>query len=224
MDHFELTTDMKPRGDQPQAIAQLCEGYLGERRFQTLLGVTGSGKTFTMAHVIAALNRPTLVISHNKTLAAQLYEEFKELFPRQRGRVLRQLLRLLPARGVHPAARHLHREGRLAQRRPGPAAAVGDDQPVQPPRRGHRGERLVHLRPGLAGGLQEQRGHRPRRHEGRPRRAAPAVRRPPVRRATTSTSSAARSASAATRSRSTRPTRSSPTASSSSATRSSGSS
>jgi len=71
---------MQLRGDQPQAVAQLVEGFRGGRRFQTLLGVTGSGKTFTMAHVIAALNRPTLIISHNKTLAAQLYEEFKELF------------------------------------------------------------------------------------------------------------------------------------------------
>jgi len=80
MDRFELTTDMRLRGDQPRAVAQLVEGFGGVRRFQTLLGVTGSGKTFTMAHVIAALNRPTLIISHNKTLAAQLYEEFKELF------------------------------------------------------------------------------------------------------------------------------------------------
>jgi len=80
MDHFELTTPMRPRGDQPQAIARLVEGFGNNRRFQTLLGVTGSGKTFTMAHVIAALNCPTLIISHNKTLAAQLYEEFKELF------------------------------------------------------------------------------------------------------------------------------------------------
>jgi excinuclease ABC subunit B len=80
MDHFELTTTMKPQGDQPQAIAQLVEGFRDNRRCQTLLGVTGSGKTFTMAHAIATLNRPTLIISHNKTLAAQLYEEFKDLF------------------------------------------------------------------------------------------------------------------------------------------------
>ena len=79
---FELHTDLVPAGDQPRAIEALIEGYARrDKRFQTLLGVTGSGKTFTMAHVIAALNRPTLVISHNKTLAAQLYEEFHELFP-----------------------------------------------------------------------------------------------------------------------------------------------
>jgi len=80
-DRFQLVSDFKPAGDQPQAIDRLVEGCQSNRNFQTLLGVTGSGKTFTMAHTIARLNRPTLVISHNKTLAAQLYEEFKELFP-----------------------------------------------------------------------------------------------------------------------------------------------
>ncbi len=78
---FRLDTDMVPLGDQPAAIDALVAGFQSGRRFQSLLGVTGSGKTFTMAHTIARLNRPTLVISHNKTLAAQLYEEFKELFP-----------------------------------------------------------------------------------------------------------------------------------------------
>ncbi len=82
MDKFELVTDLTPKGDQPEAIRQLAEGLQGGRKFQTLLGVTGSGKTFTIANVIAKLNRPTLVISHNKTLAAQLYSEFKSLFPK----------------------------------------------------------------------------------------------------------------------------------------------
>ncbi|MFQ5501399.1 MAG: excinuclease ABC subunit UvrB [Phycisphaerae bacterium] len=82
MDQFELVTEMRPAGDQPAAIDALVAGYTeGDRKFQTLLGVTGSGKTFTMAHAIQRLNLPTLVISHNKTLAAQLYEEFRELFP-----------------------------------------------------------------------------------------------------------------------------------------------
>ena len=81
MDTFQLTADFQPRGDQPEAIAQLINAFQGGARYQTLLGVTGSGKTFTMAHLIAALNRPTLVMSHNKTLAAQLYGEFKEFFP-----------------------------------------------------------------------------------------------------------------------------------------------
>jgi excinuclease ABC subunit B len=78
---FQLHAPYEPRGDQPRAIAELIEGVKRGDRFQTLLGVTGSGKTFTMANVIAAVNRPTLVISHNKTLAAQLYGEFKSFFP-----------------------------------------------------------------------------------------------------------------------------------------------
>ncbi len=81
MDRFDLVSDFKPKGDQPEAIEKLVRGFEARRRRQCLLGVTGSGKTFTMAHAIARLNRPTLVISHNKTLAAQLYEEFRELFP-----------------------------------------------------------------------------------------------------------------------------------------------
>ena len=81
MDHFHLVSDFQPTGDQPQAIEALVEGFREGNQFQTLLGVTGSGKTFTMANIIQALNRPTLVIAHNKTLAAQLYSEFKEFFP-----------------------------------------------------------------------------------------------------------------------------------------------
>ena len=81
MDGFRLKSGYEPRGDQPAAIARLVAGLEEGKRFQTLLGVPGSGKTFTMANVIARMNRPALVISHNKTVAAQLYEEFKELFP-----------------------------------------------------------------------------------------------------------------------------------------------
>ena len=81
MDHFVLHSKYKPTGDQPQAIEALTKGFLEGNQFQTLLGVTGSGKTFTMANIIEQLNRPTLIISHNKTLAAQLYGEFKEFFP-----------------------------------------------------------------------------------------------------------------------------------------------
>jgi excinuclease ABC subunit B len=79
--NFELHSDYKPTGDQPQAIKELVEGFKAGNQFETLLGVTGSGKTFTMANVIAALNKPTLIISHNKTLAGQLYGEMKEFFP-----------------------------------------------------------------------------------------------------------------------------------------------
>ena len=81
MERFELDTNLTPQGDQPAAIAALTQGLADGNKCQTLLGVTGSGKTFTIAHMIAKLNRPTLVISHNKTLAAQLYSEFKNLFP-----------------------------------------------------------------------------------------------------------------------------------------------
>ena len=81
MDHFELVSPFQPTGDQPQAIESLINGFRSGKKFETLLGVTGSGKTFTMANVIQALNKPTLVLAHNKTLAAQLYSEFKEFFP-----------------------------------------------------------------------------------------------------------------------------------------------
>ena len=81
MDHFELHSEYKPTGDQPQAIKKLVKGFKEGNQFETLLGVTGSGKTFTMANVIQALNKPTLILAHNKTLAAQLYGEFKEFFP-----------------------------------------------------------------------------------------------------------------------------------------------
>lgn len=81
MDHFKLVSEYAPTGDQPQAIAELVEGFREGNQFETLLGVTGSGKTFTMANVIQALNKPTLIIAHNKTLAAQLYGEMKEFFP-----------------------------------------------------------------------------------------------------------------------------------------------
>src|SRR5687767_3572675 len=81
---FQLVSDYQPAGDQPEAIKQLTEGLQRGDRAQVLLGVTGSGKTFTMSNVIANYNKPTLVISHNKTLAAQLYGEFKQFFPNNR--------------------------------------------------------------------------------------------------------------------------------------------
>ena len=81
MEKFKLVSSFKPAGDQPQAIEALTQGIKAGRKCQTLLGVTGSGKTFALAHTIAKINKPTLVISHNKTLAAQLYSEFKEFFP-----------------------------------------------------------------------------------------------------------------------------------------------
>ena len=79
--NFELVSKFKPTGDQPQAIKQIVEGLRQDIPYQTLQGVTGSGKTFTMANVVKEVNRPTLVLCHNKTLAAQLYGEFKQFFP-----------------------------------------------------------------------------------------------------------------------------------------------
>jgi len=84
MDKFELVSDYKPSGDQPKAIEALVKGLNEHKKYQVLLGATGTGKTFTVSNVIAAVNRPTLVFAHNKTLAGQLYSEFKELFPHNR--------------------------------------------------------------------------------------------------------------------------------------------
>ena len=81
MDHFELASEYRPTGDQPKAIEALVRGLKAGEKRQTLLGVTGSGKTFTMANIIQQMNRPTLILAHNKTLAAQLCSEFREYFP-----------------------------------------------------------------------------------------------------------------------------------------------
>jgi len=81
MEKFKLVSEYKPMGDQPEAIKELVDGINKGYKEQTLLGVTGSGKTFTMANIIAEVNRPTLVLAHNKTLAAQLCSEFREFFP-----------------------------------------------------------------------------------------------------------------------------------------------
>ena len=78
---FKVVSKYKPTGDQPQAIEKIAEGFQKGLKVQTLLGVTGSGKTFTMANIIEKIQKPTLVIAHNKTLAAQLYNELKEFFP-----------------------------------------------------------------------------------------------------------------------------------------------
>ncbi len=94
---FELVSDFEPTGDQPSAIKQLVEGIESGIPNQTLLGVTGSGKTFSMANVIKEVQKPTLILSHNKTLAAQLYGEFKQFFPNNAVEYFCQLLRLLPA-------------------------------------------------------------------------------------------------------------------------------
>ena len=143
---FELRSQYQPAGDQPQAIAALIEGLERGEREQVLLGVTGSGKTFTIANVIADVQRPTLVLAPNKILAAQLYAEMKGFFPEERGRVLRQLLRLLPAGSLRPAHRHLHRQELVDQRADRPDAPLGDPRAARAQRRDHRRLGLLHLR------------------------------------------------------------------------------
>ena len=110
MDHFELVSEYAPTGDQPQAIEQLVKGFQKGNQCQTLLGVTGSGKTFTMANVIKELNRPTLIIAHNKTLAAQLYSEFKEFFPNNAVEYFVSYYDYYQ-RSLRPILGYLHRQG-----------------------------------------------------------------------------------------------------------------
>ncbi len=133
MDRFELVSEFQPKGDQPQAIEALVRGLGQGKRWQTLLGVTGSGKTFAMANVIERLQAPALVISHNKTLAAQLYGEFKEFFPHNAVAYFVSYYDYYQPEAYIPAARHLHRERRLDQRRHRPAAAPGHQRPGGPP-------------------------------------------------------------------------------------------
>ena len=102
MADFELVSPYKPTGDQPQAIEKLTEGVLDGIRTQVLVGVTGSGKTFTMANVIKNVGRPTLVIAHNKTLAAQLCNEFREFFPHNRVEYLYRITIIISRRAIFP--------------------------------------------------------------------------------------------------------------------------
>ena len=126
MADFQLVSDFRPTGDQPQAIEKLVAGPKPGLRHQTLLGVTGSGKTFTMAKVIAQVQRPTLVLAHNKTLAAQLYAEFKEFFPDNAVEYFVSYYDYYQPEAYIAAHRHLHREGHADQRGDRPAAPRGD--------------------------------------------------------------------------------------------------
>ena len=144
-------------------------------RTQVLLGVTGSGKTFTMAKVIEATQRPALVLAPNKTLAAQLYGEFKSFFPDNAVEYFVSLLRLLPAGSLYPAHRHLHREGFLDQRADRPHAPFGDARAARARRRHHRRLGVLHLRHRLGRDLF---GDDLLAQAGRAHRAAPADRRP----------------------------------------------
>ena len=111
MTGFQLVSSFPPAGSQPEAIARLNDGLADNARFQTLLGVTGSGKTFTMANVIAAADKPTLVIAHNKTLAAQLYQEFCDFFPKNRIECTLSCTMTITSLVHIPAKDQVHREG-----------------------------------------------------------------------------------------------------------------
>ena len=141
--NFHLQAPFEPAGDQPKAIAELTAGLERGDRFQTLLGVTGSGKTMTMANVIAQLRaadaRP---VAQQDARGAALRRD-QELLPEQRGRVLHLVLRLLPAGSVRPDDRHVHREGRVDQRGHRPAAAARDVEPHGARRRHHRRHRVA---------------------------------------------------------------------------------
>ena len=113
---FELVSDFRMTGDQPKAVDRLVDGIVQGADRQALMGVTGSGKTFTMANVVQRVQRPTLVMAHNKTLAAQLATEFKEFFPRNAVEFFVSYYDYYQPRGLRPPIRHLHREGRKHQR------------------------------------------------------------------------------------------------------------
>ena len=166
-----ITSDFEPKGDQPAAIAELVEGIKRNDRTQVLLGVTGSGKTFTMAKVIEETQRPALILAPNKTLAAQLYGEFRQFFPAQRGGIFRLVLRLLPAGSLRPAHRHLHRERILDQRADRPHAPFGDARAARTRRRHHRRLGVLHLRHRLGRDLHRDDVHA---EAGRAHRPAPA--------------------------------------------------
>ena len=143
---FEVVTDMVPAGDQPTAIAEIEKRVNAGEPDTVLLGATGTGKTATVAWLAERLDRPVLVMLPNKTHRRPVRQRAARDDAQQRGRVLRLLLRLLPARGVHPADRHLHREGLLDQRRGRAAAPLGDQLAADPARHDRGGLGLLHLR------------------------------------------------------------------------------
>ena len=125
---FRLGIDYKPRGDQATAIDSLIRGVREGEQHQVLLGVTGSGKTFTMAKVIERIGRPALVLAHNKTLAAQLYQEFKTFFPSNAVEYFVSYYDYYQPEAYIPVGRRLHRKRSHHQRRAGQAAALGHAQ------------------------------------------------------------------------------------------------
>ena len=161
---FKVVSPFKPTGDQPTAIAQLEESIRGGAKHSCLLGATGTGKTFTMANLIERLQKPTLVLSHNKTLAAQLFEEFKELFPNNSVNYFvsyydyYQPEAYIPQRDIY-IEKDAGRNDELDQLR-----LACDQQHPEPARLDRRVERVVHLRPRLARRLRPE---GPDHHRGR---------------------------------------------------------
>ena len=222
MPTFKLEDIFTPAADQPKAIREISAAVTRGDRFTTLLGATGTGKTMTMAGVIQELQRPTLVLAHNKTLAAQLCNEFRTFFPDNAVEYFVSYYDYYQPEAYVPSARPLHREGLGDQRGGRPPPPRRDRRAVRAPRRDHRRQRVRDLRPRLARDLRDEHAGPAQGRRHRPRRAAAQARLRSSTRATTPRSAAARSACAARRSRSSPPTRRPPSARPCSATRSSG--
>ncbi len=194
---FKLNSAFRPSGDQPEAIRRLEEGLEDGLAHQTLLGVTGSGKTFTIANVIADLQRPTMVLAPNKTLAAQLYGEMKEFFPENAVEYFVSYYDYYQPEAYVPSLGHLHREGCLGERAHRADAPVGHQGAAGAPRRDRRGLGFGDLRPGRSGSLPEDDAAPDARHDHRPARRFCAAWRSCSTPATIRPSSAAPSACAA---------------------------
>ena len=150
---FTLKSPFSPQGDQPQAIEQLTAGVRAGARDQVLLGVTGSGKTFTVAKVIDEVERPTLILSHNKTLAAQLYQEFRHFFPENAVEYFVSYYDYYQPEAYVPRSDTYIEKGDQYQRGHRPSATAGDEGPLRASRCDHRGLGLLYLRAGIAAGV-----------------------------------------------------------------------
>ena len=167
MPKFEVVSPYAPSGDQPEAIEALSRGVELGLDEQTLLGVTGSGKTFTMAKIIEQVQRPTLVLAHNKTLAAQLCSEFREFFPNNAVEYFVSYYDYYQPEAYIPHTDTYHREGLLRQRRDRPAAPERHRRPAGAAGCDRGVLRLLHLRSGRAGGFCQHDGLPPGgRHHG----------------------------------------------------------
>ena len=159
MPDFEVFAPFKPTGDQPTAIAGLEASIRDNNKFQTLLGVTGSGKTFTVAELVQRVQKPTLVLAPNKTLAAQLYAEYKEFFPNNAVEYFVSYYDYYQPEAYIPRTDTYIEKESQHQRGDREAAALGHAQPLRAPRRADRRLGLLHLWPRLAGRVRRGRAH-----------------------------------------------------------------